>query len=162
MIILPIPGFPDYFAGDDGNIYSEKSKKRRCLKAALYTSKRYLFVVLCRNGGVFNASVHRLVCLAFHGKPKDKMVASHLDGNSFNNKPGNLKWETQKENVQRRFKHGTDDRGVNNSRALFNTEQIAVIRTRIARGDVLRRIAEDMGCTDREIGKIKRGERYKV
>jgi hypothetical protein len=44
--------------------------------------------------------VHRLVCEAFNGAPPDdKSVCMHLDENSANNRPGNLAWGTQKENL---------------------------------------------------------------
>lgn len=44
--------------------------------------------------------VARLVCEAFHGAaPDDKPVCMHLDENSRNNRPDNLAWGTQKENL---------------------------------------------------------------
>jgi len=44
--------------------------------------------------------VHRLVCEAFHGiAPFDDAVVMHIDENAANNRPGNLKWGTQKENL---------------------------------------------------------------
>ena len=44
--------------------------------------------------------VARLVCEAFNGpQPADKPVCMHLDENSRNNKPANLAWGTQKENL---------------------------------------------------------------
>lgn len=43
--------------------------------------------------------VHRLVCEAFHGQPKEGQVCLHLDEDATNNKPSNLKWGTQKENM---------------------------------------------------------------
>lgn len=43
--------------------------------------------------------VHRLVCEAFHGAAKPGQVCMHLDENSRNNKPNNLQWGTQKENM---------------------------------------------------------------
>jgi hypothetical protein len=47
-----------------------------------------------------NLKVHRLVCEAFHGPaPFDKAVVIHLDEDGLNNKPENLKWGTQKENL---------------------------------------------------------------
>jgi hypothetical protein len=47
-----------------------------------------------------NLKVHRLVCEAFHGEaPFDRAVVIHLDENALNNKPENLKWGTQKENL---------------------------------------------------------------
>ena len=47
-----------------------------------------------------NLKIHRLVCEAFHGAPPfEKAVVIHIDENSHNNKPENLKWGTQKENL---------------------------------------------------------------
>lgn len=44
--------------------------------------------------------VHQLVCEAFHGpKPFPDAVVIHLDENALNNRPENLKWGTQKENL---------------------------------------------------------------
>lgn len=43
---------------------------------------------------------HQLVCEAFHGpKPSPEAVVIHLDENALNNRPENLKWGTQKENL---------------------------------------------------------------
>lgn len=47
-----------------------------------------------------NLKIHRLVCEAFHGPaPFPKAVVIHLDENALNNRPENLKWGTQKENL---------------------------------------------------------------
>ncbi len=44
--------------------------------------------------------VARLVCEAFHGSaPSGKPVCMHLDEYSRNNRPDNLRWGTQKENL---------------------------------------------------------------
>ena len=44
--------------------------------------------------------VARLICEAFHGPaPEGKPVCMHLDENSRNNRPENLAWGTQKENL---------------------------------------------------------------
>ena len=43
--------------------------------------------------------VHRLVCEAFNGPPPPGAVCMHLDEDSSNNCPENLKWGTQKENL---------------------------------------------------------------
>lgn len=43
---------------------------------------------------------HQLLCEIFHGlKPFDKAVVMHLDDNPLNNHKDNLKWGTQKENL---------------------------------------------------------------
>lgn len=47
-----------------------------------------------------NMKIHRIVCEAFHGlAPFDRAVVLHLDENALNNKPENLRWGTQKENL---------------------------------------------------------------
>lgn len=47
-----------------------------------------------------NMKVHRLVCEAFHGGPPDPTsIVIHLDEDATNNRPENLKWGTQKENL---------------------------------------------------------------
>jgi hypothetical protein len=43
--------------------------------------------------------VARLVCEAFNGPPPLGAVCMHLDENSRNNTPANLKWGTQKQNL---------------------------------------------------------------
>lgn len=44
--------------------------------------------------------VARLVCEAFNGPPtEEKNVCMHLDEDSRNNRPSNLRWGTQKENL---------------------------------------------------------------
>jgi hypothetical protein len=47
-----------------------------------------------------NIKVHQAVCEAFHGPaPFETAVVLHLDEDALNNRPDNLKWGTQKENM---------------------------------------------------------------
>jgi len=47
-----------------------------------------------------NIKVHKAICEAFHGPaPFLKAVVIHKDENAFNNVPENLKWGSQKENL---------------------------------------------------------------
>jgi HNH endonuclease len=47
-----------------------------------------------------NMKIHRLVCEAFHGPaPFDRAVVIHIDENALNNRSDNLRWGTQKENL---------------------------------------------------------------
>ena len=42
----------------------------------------------------------RLICEAFNGPPQtDRSVCMHMDENSRNNRPSNLEWGTQKQNL---------------------------------------------------------------
>ena len=45
--------------------------------------------------------VHNVICTAFHGpKPSPAHVVNHIDFNKSNNKPENLEWVTQRDNVK--------------------------------------------------------------
>jgi hypothetical protein len=55
------------------------------------------FIVVTR--GVTH-KVHRLIAETFHGPPPfDDAVAMHIDENAANNRAANLRWGTQKENL---------------------------------------------------------------
>ncbi len=47
-----------------------------------------------------NLKIHQLICETFHGpKPFPEAVVIHKDEDGLNNEEGNLKWGTQKENL---------------------------------------------------------------
>lgn len=59
---------------------------------------RYVFTN--RKRGINNKKVHQLVCEAFHGaKPTEDSVVMHIDDNPLNNNKDNLRWASQKENL---------------------------------------------------------------
>ena len=60
-----------------------------------WDGKRFLYA----RRGHKTLKVHRLVCEAFNGLPEDGEVCMHLDEDSRNNKPENLAWGTQQENL---------------------------------------------------------------
>lgn len=64
-------------------------------RVGAFSDGRMLFV---HKGKTYK--VHRLVCEAFNGKPPfSNAVCMHLDEDPTNNRPENLKWGTQKENL---------------------------------------------------------------
>ena len=67
-------------------------------------AKHEFRLIMVRDGAKPSKSrprkVHQLVCEAFHGpKPFLDAVVIHLDEDAHNNRPENLKWGTQKENL---------------------------------------------------------------
>jgi hypothetical protein len=58
---------------------------------------KYLRVQFLNRGQYI--SVHRLVAMAFHPNPNNLPIVNHLDGNGLNNKPENLEWASQSQNV---------------------------------------------------------------
>lgn len=56
--------------------------------------------IVCLDAFGKTTSLPRLICLAFHGEPPPgKPVCMHVDENFRNNRPENLKWGTQRENL---------------------------------------------------------------
>lgn len=57
-----------------------------------FVRKRYLSVNLCYEYNRLCATVHRLVCEAFHENKNNYPVTNHKDCNPMNNRADNLEW----------------------------------------------------------------------
>jgi hypothetical protein len=98
-----VPSYPGLLASSEGRLMV--SPYRSPVSGAQYggiptigqwDGSRYVYP---RRGGK-TMKVARLVCEAFHGPaPFPGAVCMHRDENSRNNKPDNLSWGTQKENL---------------------------------------------------------------
>ena len=119
--LRPIPGFPQYHAGDDGSIYSFTGWRGQVLRriVPVQDGDGYLKVRLLLNGKRVNRKVHRLVLLAFQGLPLSaRMETCHVDGSKLNNAASNLRWGTRKDNADDRERHGRTSRGATHSQAI--------------------------------------------
>lgn len=90
-----IPGYPNYYATEDGQIWSEKTHK--FLSQSL--RGEYLRVSLFQNGKRISENVHRLVALTFIPNPNNLPQVNHIDENKINNNVKNLEWVTVKQNM---------------------------------------------------------------
>ena len=110
---MPIPSIPGAVAFSDGTIKFPDGKsmmphgvmrdyKTKRIRGVLRRSAKnarhaYYGTFHVKYG---NLKIHRLICEAFHGaQPADRPVVLHLDENGLNNRPENLRWGTQKENL---------------------------------------------------------------
>lgn len=75
------------------------------IKALTISTDGYLRTGLSRSGHTKTFRVHRLVAEAFLGDGSGLEVR-HLDGDPMNNRVGNLKWGTSKENSEDTMRHG--------------------------------------------------------
>jgi len=98
-----IPNFENYAATKDGRIWSKKSEK--WLKPQRWGN--YLRVSLFRKKKVYQVSVHRIILETFVGKCPKNMGCRHINNNPRDNRISNLRWGTQKENIQDQVKHRT-------------------------------------------------------
>lgn len=114
----PVPSEPGLLASSHGRVlqgpsyaplpnggyrsYMPEPRVGQVSKAHKNAKHEYYIVMVKRLDGNRQSprKVHQLVCEAFHGpKPFDGAVVMHLDENALNNRPENLKWGTQKENL---------------------------------------------------------------
>jgi HNH endonuclease len=109
----PVPSIPGLLASSEGRVllppcyaplpnggyrlYETKPIVGAVTSATKTASHTYRGLYWKKHG---NIKVHQAVCEAFHGpKPFPAAVVIHLDEDAHNNRPENLKWGTQKENL---------------------------------------------------------------
>lgn len=114
--IRELPMYPGYGASADGRIWSRWKRRQRkpsvirgeWTEMGYETMERGHKRVTIRCGGLnTKVFVHVLVLTAFVGPAPAGLNGLHGDGNPANNQVGNLRWGTQKENMEDRSKHGT-------------------------------------------------------
>lgn len=110
----PVSGYEGmYEVSDEGRVRSlDRVVKGRVGNNRLFPGKilspettyqGYKRVRLSREGKTRRFTVHSLVAQAFIGDYPDGLVINHIDENKANNRPDNLEYITQKENIN----HGT-------------------------------------------------------
>jgi hypothetical protein len=98
--------------------------------------------------------VHILVLETFVGPCPDGMQACHWDGNSANNRLGNLRWGTLSDNTQDRLRHGT------HNWVKLQIDDIPEIWRRLVAGHTATAIARDHKVSRTTITLIKLGRNW--
>lgn len=127
------------------------------LKQSQHKKTKYFMVSLRINGETKKASVHRLVCIAFHGE-KIGLDVAHKDGSRTNNVPSNLRWATRKENMADKVIHGTHVFGEKQGNSKLSSLQIKeimdLVKTKIRRAEIAKRY----GIHRSYVNALARGE----
>lgn len=89
-----IPGYPNYFATEDGLIIKIRKDGTTLTLSQRKDSKGYLRVNLYIEGNVYTRFVHQLIALAFLVEEPLEEV-NHKDGDKTNNHYLNLEWVTR-------------------------------------------------------------------
>jgi hypothetical protein len=97
-----ITGFNDYQVSDQGQVRSTKYKKPRILKPG-NVGKGHLQVTLMRDSRKHKMLVHRLVAAAFIPQKEEHLIfIDHMNGVPADNRAENLRWVTNRMNLQNR------------------------------------------------------------
>jgi HNH endonuclease len=164
MLVKPIPGYPGYFASDQGEIYSNVRRGRpssarlaqdeplRRISSQISSVRNYRRMVATLGRGRYR-KVAYLVALAFVGeRPTPSHELAHLDGDSLNNRPNNLAWKTRIENERDKVAHGTSNRGERQGASKLKESDVRAIRTDPRKQ---RDIAIDYGISQGHVSMIK-------
>jgi len=92
-----------YLVMDDGNIYSEYSRK---ILKPIIGDGGYYHVNLYIDGILNTMQVHMIVAEVYIPNPDNKPQVNHKDGNKSVNSPHNLEWCTMGENIKHAYDTG--------------------------------------------------------
>lgn len=162
-----IPGFPGYFAGSDGHIWSRvRCPEAKRLAGADRGDGRRIVVVKRDDGRLVTQRVHRLVCIAFHGQPPfPRAEARHLNDVCDDNVPTNLRWGTRRQNIEDAIANGRMRLGSRRSDAKLNEEQVAEILAADMhpgrRPSMIKELAAKFGVSTHTIRHARSGHSWK-
>lgn len=119
--------FDNYYATEDGRIYSGKRNK---YLATRRSNRGYLLVNLSIDGERRTFSVHTLIAKAYIPNPNNLPQVNHIDGNKENNSVDNLEWCTASENCVHALSEELriPAKGKSTSNGRFEDEDIIMIR----------------------------------
>lgn len=167
-----VPGFGDhYMASSLGRIKSKarivtKMHRSGSAMTQLYNEKileasplkhGHLQVHISINNKKKSVGVHTMVLLAFKGPKPPGMEACHWDGDSANNKPGNLRWDTHVSNNGDRKRHGRYANKEKHPMAKLTPKQVNKIKLSKEPGNVA---AARYGVGTSQISRIRNGHSW--
>lgn len=122
-----------------------------------YTAHGYLRVAVAAGSIKRGMAVHELVLLAFVGPRPGGCVSCHNNGNRYDNRAENLRWDTVLENNRDRVRHGTIPRGESSPTAKLTAAQAAAIRA----GEIKRKQAlATLGIGNSQFYRIRNGQQW--
>ena len=162
-----IPDFPHYRVGDDGSVWSCRTRGGRFVdwfKMRPVPTPPYgrLVIGLRRDRKLFRPYLSRIVLTVFVGPCPDGLEGCHNDGDLKNNALTNLRWDTPKSNQRDRERHGRTSRGARNGRAKLTEDTVQEIRRLYLEGGADQyQLADRFGVGQSTIGRIVRGEHWR-
>lgn len=145
----PIPGYDGYEASNLGRIRSLKRGYVKILKQS-DNGHGYMQVACCNSDSRGPRRVHSLVALAFLGPRPDGLVCCHNDGDKLNNRPENLRYDTQKSNIMDAILAG--------KMRILSSIQVAEILEKFNGGTSRRELAKQYGVNYTTITNVLRRE----
>lgn len=136
-LLREVPGHPGYIVASNGDVYGKRGNLLRQFTGV----GGYLRFTTHEAGRWQQVSTHVMVCLAFHGPRPEGHHAAHRNGVVTDNRAGNLRWATKRENEADKLKHGTKMQGETHHRHKLTEDEVKVIRANymVSGADMARR-----------------------
>lgn len=166
--VARVPWAQDHAVTNDGRIFTcrpcqwRREEPLREMKQSTHQygykyARIYTAPKKCRS-----VMLHQLVAELFIGPcPVGKDRVLHDDGNPANNRVGNLKWGTQKENMEDMVRHGRSLRGLKNPQAKLNQNLVQAIRILHKEGYSLSAIGQFLSVSRETIRRAANSEHWK-
>jgi len=94
---MEIIGYPDYLIYRDGRVQNKKTKRFKKEQTHKCGYKR---IGLSKDGKENNFLIHRLIGIHYIPNPENKPTIDHINRDPSDNRIENLRWATQKEQVE--------------------------------------------------------------
>jgi hypothetical protein len=158
-----IPSAPGYRASNTGEVESSFKGEWQRLRLQIVTKgrKRYKFIRIRYTGSVRNVTVHRLVLEAFVGPCPPGMEGCHNNGDTFDNRLENLRWDTRVANHGDKRSHGTHKEGSQIVGAKFDEAIVEEIIVMLVEGKSGREIRKRFKVSPKLLNKIARKTHWK-
>lgn len=118
----------------------------------------HMVATLRKNGRSSKEYVHQLVAMAFIGKPKNpKLVVNHENGNTADNRVGNLKYVTRSQNALHCFRvlKRPTAKGESQSNAVLSESDVREIRSHRSSYGLQPMLAEKYGVSISTIASVR-------
>lgn len=114
-------------------------------------------------GSRYSVSLHTLIARAFLGEKPEGMYVCHNDGDPGNCRADNLRYDTQKGNMDDRAKHGTCLVGEGVGTAKLSNDEVREMKEHLAsKMYSTRQLAEKYGVEVSTVRNIRRGTSWKT
>lgn len=158
----PVVGYEGlYEVSSHGRVKSLARKRNtgrgiRTVRERILRAKPGLYptVTLRHCGDPKTHYVHDLVLRAFIGPPPSGFEACHGDGDKWNCRLTNLRWDTPSGNHRDRVRHGVSNRGERSGTAKLSRAQVEEIKQRCAQGERQSAVAREFGVSQSLISQI--------
>lgn len=148
------PNYPEYETSSDGDVRSIYTMRPLVGKL---DKDGYRAFIICTGGRRVSVRAASLVLESWVGPRPPGMVVRHLNNVRADNRPSNLAWGTQKENIADKIVHGTQQRGERSGRAKLTEQQARRIKFGT---EPVRALADEFGVKRITIYQIRVGRNW--